>query len=190
MIEEFIDFVDASFPNIPYAEKEKAKEAVNQFKKTGQTVNYLYGNLLPDFSQGDILSDIPFYFFDKDGQLRRFESKAMVINTSCHIENKSSLTFVPLVSIENNMKNLNDIQNNYVYEFLYLPDEKLRDFYIDFSITTTYQRDFIIKALESGLIKRIASLSQIGYYLFIVKLNIYFTRREDYETQDNRKNYF
>ncbi|WP_444433125.1 hypothetical protein [Ruminococcus sp.] len=62
MLKELIDFVDASFPSIPYGEKKRAKEAIEQFEKTGETVNYLYDNLLPELSQGDVLSDIPFVF--------------------------------------------------------------------------------------------------------------------------------
>ena len=55
MLKELIDFVDASFPCIPYGEKEKAKEAIQQFEKTGKTVNYLLNKPLQDISQGDIL---------------------------------------------------------------------------------------------------------------------------------------
>ena len=40
MLKELIDFVDASFPSIPYGEKEKAKEAIEQFNRTGETVNF------------------------------------------------------------------------------------------------------------------------------------------------------
>lgn len=186
MIKEFIEFVDASFPSIPYAEKDKAKEAVEQFKKTGKTVNYLHGNLLSEFSQGDILSDIPFLFFGDDGKQHILKSKAMVINTSCHIENKGYLTFVPLLNIDNRVGNLKDIQNNTIYEYMYLPDDKLKDFYIDFSMPSTYSKGIIDRALEDGKVRRIASLSQIGYYLLIVKLNIYLTRREDPITQAQR----
>lgn len=99
MLKELIDFVDASFPSIPYGEKEKAKEAIEQFNITGETVNYLFARPLPELSQGDVLSDIPFVYYDTNGSLLRFKAKAMVVNTSCHIENKDYITLVPVVSL-------------------------------------------------------------------------------------------
>lgn len=187
MLKELIDFVDASFPSIPYGEKEKAKEAIEQFKKSGETVNYLYGHLLSELSQGDVLSDIPFMFFDSDGKLKSFRTKAMVINTSCHIENKTSLTFVPLVALSDITINLNAIKNNVTYEFMYIPDSKLSDYCIDFSMPITYSAKLIKEQIEKGKIQKVASLSQIGYYLLLIKLNIYLMRREDPVTFVQRK---
>lgn len=42
--------------------------------------------------------------------------------------------------------------------------------------------------LREGRIKRIASLNQIGYYLFVVKLTVYFMRKEDEGTLEERAN--
>lgn len=188
MLKELIDFVDASFPSIPYGEKEKAKEAIEQFEKTGETVNYLYSDLLPELSQGDILSDIPFIFYDNDGTLQRFKAMAMVVNTSCHIENKNCLTLVPVVSLNEIETNVTTVKNNKVYEIMYIPDTKLSNYCIDFSMPVTYGTDLIKNQIEKGNIHRVASLSQIGYYLLLIKLNIYLMRREDPVTMGQRKN--
>ena len=188
MLKELIDFVDASFPSIPYGEKEMAKEAIEQFEKTGKTVNYLYGSLLPELSQGDILSDIPFVFYDTDGTLKKFKKMAMVVNTSCHIENKNCLTLVPVVSLEEMEINVPSVKTNKVYEIMYIPDTKLSEYCIDFSMPVTYDTNLIKKQIQKGNINRIASLSQIGYYLLLIKLNIYLMRREDPITMGQRKN--
>lgn len=186
MLEELIKFVDACFPSIPYGEKEKAKEAIEQFKKTGETVNYLSCNPLPELSQGDILSDIPFCFFDTDGSLNRFKSKAMIVNTSCHIENKGVVTLVPLIELNTFEKNVANVKSNTTYEVLYIPDKKLEDYCVDFSMPTTYSSELIKGQIEKGRIARVASLSQIGYYLLLIKLNIYLMRREDPITMGQR----
>ena len=188
MLKELIDFVDASFPSIPYGEKKRAKEAIEQFEKTGETVNYLYDNLLPELSQGDVLSDIPFDFFDTDGTLQKFKAKAMVINTSCHIENKNYLTLVPVVSVDEMETSVAAVKSNKAYEIMYIPDTRLSEYCIDFSMPVTYDTSLIKEQIEKGNIIRIASLSQIGYYLLLIKLNIYLMRREDPVTMGQRKN--
>lgn len=188
MLKELINFVDASFPSIPYGEKELAKEAIEQFEKTGETVNYLYSNLLPELSQGDVLSDIPFVFFDTDGTLQKFKAKAMVINTSCHIENKNYLTLVPVVSLDEMETSVTSVKSNKAYEIMYIPDTRLSEYCIDFSMPVTYDSDLIKTQIENGNINRIASLSQVGYYLLLIKLNIYLMRREDPVTMGQRKN--
>ncbi len=182
MLKELIDFVDASFPCIPYGEKEKAKEAIQQFEKTGKTVNYLLNKPLQDISQGDILYNIPFVYFDDNGELRRFNAKAMILNTSCHIENHNSITLVPVLPIDSaEFLNSSDcsVITNQIYDLMYIPDDRLSKYYIDFSMPVAYSADLIKTQIEKGIIHRFASLSQIGYYLFLIKLNIYLMRRED-----------
>lgn len=188
MLKELVDFVDSSFPSVPYKEKEMAKKAIEQFEKTGETVNYLYGSLLPELSQGDVLSDIPFVFYDSDGSLKKFKAKAMVINTSCHIENKSCLTFVPVIELTKMESNATSVKTNTIYEIMYIPDTKLSEYCVDFSMPMTYDTNLIKAQIEKGSINKIASLSQIGYYLLLIKLNIYLMRREDPITMGQRKN--
>lgn len=187
MLKELINFVDASFPSIPYGEKEEAKRAIKQFEKTGETVNYLYRDILPELSQGDILSEVPFLFYDSDGTANRLKAKAMVINTSCHIENKSFLTLVPVFSLTQMETCVDAVKSNKIYELMYIPDIKLREYYIDFSMPVTYSVKLIKEQIDKGRIQRIASLSQIGYYLLLIKLNIYLMRREDPDTMEQRK---
>ncbi len=188
MLKELIDFVDASFPSIPYGEKEKAKEAIEQFNRTGETVNYLFARPLPELSQGDVLSDIPFVYYDTNGSLLRFKAKAMVVNTSCHIENKDYITLVPVVSLTTFESKVASVKNNQTYETMYIPDKQLEEYCVDFSMPMTYTSELIKGQIEKGHITRIASLSQIGYYLLLIKLNLYLMRREDPVTMSQRKN--
>ena len=41
-------------------------------------------------------------------------------------------------------------------------------------------------AIEADKIKRIGSLNQLGYYLFIIKLTVYLMRKEDNDTLTER----
>ena len=40
--------------------------------------------------------------------------------------------------------------------------------------------------MESRKVKRVASLNQVGYYFFIVKLTVYLMRKEDTDTLNER----
>ena len=112
----------------------------------------------------------------------------MVINTSCHIENKNYLTLVPVVSVDEMETSVAAVKSNKAYEIMYIPDTRLSEYCIDFSMPVTYDSDLIKTQIENGNINRIASLSQIGYYLLLIKLNIYLMRREDPATMGLRKN--
>lgn len=57
---EFIDFVDNVLPSIDPEIKNKAKAAIEQFNNSGNTFEYFTPKILPELSQGDIISEILF----------------------------------------------------------------------------------------------------------------------------------
>lgn len=69
---------------------------------------------------------------------------------------------------------------------MYIQDGILSDCYIDFEIMNTFNKNLIMSGIESGKHPRIASLNQLGYYFFIVKLTVYLMRKEDAGTLNNR----
>ena len=48
MLREFIDFVDSVLPSVSPDFRDGAKNAVSQFEKDGQQINYLTATLLPE----------------------------------------------------------------------------------------------------------------------------------------------
>lgn len=62
MLNEFIDFVDSVLPSVPIGTKEGVQEAIAQFERDGEQIKYLTLNPLQELSQGDIISQVPFYF--------------------------------------------------------------------------------------------------------------------------------
>lgn len=187
MMEEFIDFVDSLCPSIPPDVKEKAKAAIQDFRNMRGTVNYLMSNPLDVLSQGDIISKVPFMYYDSNGEEKRFTALGMVITTSCDIDNDNRLTVVPVLPLQQYLGDDNIIKKNLTLSYMYIPDIKMEDYFIDFSLMNTYDKNLIIKGIESNRIQRYASLSQIGFYFFIAKLTVFLMRREDYDTQGLRK---
>ena len=58
--------------------------------------------------------------------------------------------------------------------------------YVNLEIMTTYDKLLIEKGINSKKLKRITSLSQLGYYFFIVKLTVFLMRKEDEDTLEER----
>lgn len=186
MLKEFIDFVDSVLPSVSLETKEGAQEAIAQFEREGEQINYLTINPLSDLSQGDVISAVPFHYYDEKGEQMTFNANALVLSTSCHIDHKNKLVLVPVFPLSSFDGNLAELKKNKVIDYMYIPDGSLVNSYIDFEIMNTYSRDLIVAGLESGRIKRVESLNLIGYYFFIIKLTVYLMRREDAGTLQDR----
>lgn len=182
MLSEFIDFVDSVLPSVSPDFRDGAKNAILQFEKDGHTINYITSSLLPQLSQGDIVTNIPFTYFGEDGKQRMFTSDAMIISTSCHIDQKDRILFVPVMPLNSFSGNAVDLKRNTIYDFMYIPDLVMSDKYISFNIVSSCSRDLIMKGIELQRVKRIVSLNQVGYYFFIIKLSVYLMRKEDSDT--------
>lgn len=187
MLAEFIDFVDSILPSVSPDFRDGAKEAILQFEKEGHTLNYLTNSQLGELSQGDILSNIPFAYFGSDGEQEIFVADAMVISTSCHIDQKKKMVLVPIFPLASFEGKIYELQKNTIFDYMYIPDSQMSDKFVDFSIICTYSKELIMEGIKRERIKRIASLNQLGYYFFIIKLSVYLMRKEDPDTLQERR---
>ena len=94
---------------------------------------------------------------------------------------------VPVFPIDSFTGNLVELKKNMVFDFMYIPDNVMSKRYVCFNMMTSYNKKLICGGIENGKIKRIASLNQIGYYFFIIKLSVYLMRKEDPDTLGFRK---
>lgn len=186
MLKELIDFVDSILPSVPMETKEGVQKAIEQFNKEGHQIKYLTVSPLPDLSQGDVVSSVPFYYFDEQGKQQMFKADALVLSTSCHIDHKKYIVLCPVLPIDFFEGNIVELKKNKVIDYMYIPDGNLLDKYVNFEFMNTYSIDLIMAGLKNGKLNRIASLNQIGYYFFIIKLTVYLMRREDAETLKDR----
>lgn len=186
MLKEFIEFVDSVLPSVSPDLRDGAKEAILQFEKTGEQLKYMMLSPLEQLSQGDILSKVPFSYFEDTGEQKTFVADALVLSTSCHIDQKERIVLVPVFSLEGFDGNIFDLKKNTIFDYMYIPDAIMSDKFIDFEYMNTYSKKLIMGAIEADKIKRIGSLNQLGYYLFIVKLTVYLMRKEDCDTLTER----
>lgn len=186
MLKELIDFVDSILPSVPMGTKEGVQEAIAQFEKEGEQIKYLTANPLSELSQGDIISAVPFYYFENDGNQKMFKADALVLSTSCHIDQKDKLVLVPVFPLTSFKGNLVELKKNKVIDYMYIPEGILINSYVNFEIMNTFSKELIISGLKNGKLTRVVSLNQIGYYFFIIKLTVYLMRREDIGTLNER----
>lgn len=186
MLKELIDFVDSILPSVPMGTKEGVQEAIAQFEKDGEQIKYLTANPLSELSQGDIISAVPFYYFDNDGNQKMFKTDALVLSTSCHIDQKDKLVLVPVFPLASFKGNFVELKKNKVIDYMYIPEGILINSYVNFEIMNTFSKELIMSGLKNGKLTRVASLNQIGYYFFIIKLTVYLMRREDIGTLNER----
>lgn len=182
MLIEFIDFVDSVLPSVDPDFRDGAKNAIRQFEKGGEQLKYMMLTPLGELSQGDILSSVPFSFFDDDGTQKIFVSDAMVISTSCHIDNKDKLTLAPVLPIDKFTGPISELKSNCIFDYMYIPDGVMSDKFVSFELINSYSKALIFEGLNSNKIQRIGSLNQLGYYFFVVKLTVFFMKLEDNET--------
>ncbi len=187
MLAEFIQFVDSVLPSVDPDFRDGAINAIKQFEKNGDQIRYVSNDILDDLSQGDILSKVPFSYFDEKGQQNIFLAEAMVLTTSCHIDHKDKIELVPIFPISTfDANGLQQLKNNIIFDYMYIPDDLLADKYISFEYISAYSKDLIVNGIESKKITRLGSLNQIGYYFFIIKLSVFFFKTEDKDTLFNR----
>ena len=189
MISDFIDFVDHVLPyDFPPDVKDKAKAAIAQFQKGGQQLNYMMFHPLEQLSQGDIISNVTFAYFADDGSQKKFSADAFVLSTSCHIDQKERILLAPVFPLEEFKGNVLELKNNMIFNYMYIPDMLMSNKFIAFDFVNTYSKRLIQNCIDNEKIKRLGSLNQLGYYVFIVKLTVYLMRKEDGDTLKSREN--
>lgn len=186
MLTEFIDFVDSILPSVSPSLRDDAKDAILQFEKNGEQLKYMMLNPLEQLSQGDILSKVPFSYFEDSGEQKTFAADALVLSTSCHIDQKDRIVLVPVFPLDRFEGNMLDLKRNIIFDYMYIPDVIMADKFIDFEYMNTYSKELIMNGISRERIRRVGSLNQLGYYFFVVKLTVYLMRKEDSDTLSER----
>lgn len=190
MLEEFIDFCAETFPSISPYKIESLKIAVEQFKKDGHFVECCLATPLDYYAQGDIFTDLPFSFVNSDGDYNVIKRHGILLSNTCDASRNETLIFAALQPIElmkDSPQMRNDLKNNKLTQFMYIPCEELKDKAIDFGLINSFPRELILNGCAANKTKKIYSLNDYGFYLLLTKLTIFFARRQDKETEKDRR---
>lgn len=186
MINELINFATELFPSINPYTKENVKNAIKQFELEGKKINFFLLNSFDYLGQGDIIGELPFIFADENGELFGRTMKGIVLSNTCDCERDDYILIAPFVPIKEIEKDIIALKNNITYGFLFFPDKKYENEIVDFSLSMSFPRKLVIEGLKNGKFKKYSSLNTYGYYLFLIKLTIYFMRPEDKGVQNYR----
>ena len=189
MIADFIEFCYRLFPSIDPYTKEQAKLCMKQFENVNGALLTSRYNEAEDLTQGDIFSEIPFFYIDNNGQQKMIRRKAQLLSNTCDAVRDNTLIFAALHPIDeftSNKSMIEGIKQNHRYSALYLPDNPISDEFVDLEMINTISREAFISFLEMGKVRRVASLTQVGYYMFLCKLTVFFMRPEDVEVNSSR----
>lgn len=187
MIKEFFTFCEELFSSISPYTAEAARQALSQFETMQQPVQYITRIPFAELSQGDIFTDIPFRYMLEDGTYGVKRCKAFLLTNTCDCVRNDNLTFAAVLPISDFGTNpIDGIIHNKAFQFLYFPDESTKDYVVDFGLLNSISRSAFLEAISKSQIKKLVSLSWIGYYFFLCKLTVFFMRPEDAEVNKSR----
>lgn len=188
MVPEFIDFFSQVFPSIDPYTREQAKRCMEQFEKTAKPRLTRFSGS-DELWQGDVFSEMPFMYYDDDGAQRIIRCKAQLLSNTCDATRDKTLIFAalhPFNDIAGNQAMVDGIKRNKRYSTFYLQDDPVSEEYVDFELINTFSREAFLNLLGSGKVKRMASLTLVGYYMLICKLTVFLLRPEDVEVNASR----
>lgn len=188
MIKEFIEFTANIISCINPYTKENIDKAIKQFELEGKQLFTTMDNNLECLAQGDVLENVPFYRVNNMGKMGVFVTKGLVLSNTCDCSRDRDILLAPFIPIKETQKDRNALVKNKAYGYLYLPDNKFDEEVVDFSLSNSFNREFLLKAIEAKKIKKKVSLNSYGYYLLLCKLTIYLMRPEDEEIKQTRLN--
>lgn len=190
MLEELARVLADVFPSI---EPETARRFIEAAKNRVPLASELYtAQPLPGINQADIIGPLPFCAVDQDGEGIRAESLGLVLSHSCDVEHDEQLLAAfgfPLVELRASVGSegegfIRSIARNTKYHLYYLPAVPGNsDLVFDLSRVGTFSGKFIQRRLDDGGIRRFASMSQFGFYLFVAKLTLHLLRPETEATR-------
>ncbi len=184
--EKFIDFVKEIVPSVSMETAEEVKKWIRDTERIGY--ESYYSREQKDLLQGDVIDGIKFILVNEEGKLMVTpKMKAMVMSTSCDIEQDDNITLCPLFENSDLKESVVDaVKNNLKYDALFINAKEIENYHIRFSVSNTVSKKYIFNALKEGRIKKIFTMSRITHYLFIVKLTLHYMRHEDAETTELR----
>ncbi len=184
--------VEAIQNQIPYYLTQESKENLVKALKAFPNINYYINFYLTDMLQGDGWTNLEVIRFE---DCTRKQIKGIILSNSCDIspENKRDftpkLTFAPIIKLNNFAEllekkgistqritnRLQDIREQRVTTMFYLPRGGSLDEEYVALLDDIHTMPFMAFDSNETKVKQF-TLSQVGFYLFLLKLSVHFCR--------------
>lgn len=186
---EFIGIAQQVFPAIT---NDVAVNTIKAIRESFKGKSYEF--CIPPFdlqAQADIYTTLPFRFLDHDGNLRSLSARGLLLTNTCDTDRDERLSFAAMIPVKeytDRGQNETSIKQNEFTSLMYIPSTvaDVGDYVVDLTIINSFSRFQIEKAIEAGKVQRVATLNQFGYYMFLLKLTVFFMRPEDPDTHEMR----
>lgn len=185
MLDEFAELLGQVFPSV---EPDTARRFIQATKAGRALPSDLYSPIvLNGVCQADILGPLRFHTIETDGDSATADGFGLILSNSCDVEHDelvvasygytlSDLEASPSAELRTLCR---DAQRNTINNLLYLPSiPEAGNVVFDLSWLGTFSSEFVATSIASGAVQRYASLSQLGFYLFLAKLTVHFLRPE------------
>lgn len=202
MLGDFIDFATSVFPSVDSSKSQIAKQALrklvngnprqpNQLEHELNYVNLLQSCQDNDLIQGDILGQVKFFHIDDEGSLFEKSSFAIILTNTCDIENDDLLILsvcYPETEFFSAFSHLNEyeIKQNKIGNYFYIYKSSGMSYICDLSHCTTYSKILVQTLIKDKKLQKHETLTQVGWYILLLKLTFHFMRPEDRETHLSR----
>jgi hypothetical protein len=167
---------------------QKFSAELGQFPKNYE--KWVYATSLPkEIYQGDVVARAPFALVNAEGSPDRLDVPGMVISCTCDVQlgQGDFALIAPVHDLDEYRSNseikgqelenhLRALTGNEISNLFFLPAGRgLKPSFVDLGMMTSISIEYLNS--ERGR-QRLASLSQVGHYVLLVKLAYHFTRPE------------
>ncbi len=188
MLRFFEEYCNQIFPSVDTEIQNAVRTAIKQINMDNK--NWFMPKLLPDLSQGDILSELPFTIQKEDGSTETYMTKGMILSNTCDLVRDDYIMIAPLYDISKGPfeeKQIKDLKDNVFSGKMCFKNSGLDNYFADFSQSTTFNRKLILEAMDRDFVKREESLTQFAWYMLLIKLTVYYMRVENHEWFESRE---
>jgi len=185
----FLNLMTELFPNIT---KETSSKLYRLIRRKEYYLNWIFSRRHLDvLCQGDVIEKLSISFMSSDEKIIKKDTLAILINNTCEMQDEDRrnqfISIIPIYPFHEYIQHFkdipnyqNDVKDNVITDKFFvgqIPGED-KEYIADLSLLSTISTEYLHNELEKGRKKKIASLSENGYYYFLAKLTLHLMRPE------------
>lgn len=139
---------------------------------------------LPYLAQGDVIGDLDVWITIDNGKRAKHSGPAILLSNTCDADRDPQLVIAPgfrPMELERGLSagTVDSIRRNENFGMLFLPEiPGIGDLVFDLARSHSVSRAFLQQKIETGEAHKHVSLSQLGYYFFLMKMTVFYLRPE------------
>ena len=178
MLDSIAQIIDEMIPSVSAENLKEFKKDFQRYKFDSTAFTSIPKSEI--IYQGDIIKDMPFTYYNRDGVQKNRKSFGMMLSYTCDMANlKKNVVFAFCIPVSHyKLSNFEDAKNQHITNLMFLPTQHILgdDLLVDFNLVTTHSSKFANRIIKNN--NHLVSLNDLGNFLFLSKLTIHFFRVE------------